>query len=206
MSLAPLERLDPYGGTYDIVWTLSNVPDTFGEAGALWGTFDIVWTLSNVSDTFGEAGALWGTFDIVWKLSNVPGTFGEAGALWGTFDIVRSLSNVPYDWGQLIKTGQSLSFVLEFLGEAGPYGGTFDIGWSLSNVSDSQGNDCWTPIRGHLIYHLSLSHCGQLIMTSQYQMSSRHLSGTIDIGWSLSNVLGQYHLSLGHYQMSLFSC
>ena len=160
MSLAPLERLDPYGGTYDIVWTLSNVPDTFGEAGAL----------------------------------------------WGTFDIVRSLSNVPYDWGQLIKTGQSLSFVLEFLGEAGPYGGTFDIGWSLSNVSDSQGNDCWTPIRGHLIYHLSLSHFGQLIMTSQYQMSSIHLSGTIDIGWSLSNVLGQYHLSLSHYQMSHFSC
>ena len=72
LSLAPLERLDPYGGTYDIVWTLSNVPGTFGEAGALWGTFDIVWTLSNVSDTFGEAGALLGTFDIVWEMSYVP--------------------------------------------------------------------------------------------------------------------------------------
>ena len=46
------------------------------------GTNDIVWTLSNVSDTFGEAGALWGTFNIVWTLSNVPGTFGEAGPLW----------------------------------------------------------------------------------------------------------------------------
>ena len=36
MSLAPLEGLNPYGGTFDIVWTLSFVPGTFGEAGPLW--------------------------------------------------------------------------------------------------------------------------------------------------------------------------
>ena len=64
----------------------------------------------------------------------------------------------------------------------------------------------WSHICGHLNYHVSPPHWWQLIMTSQYKMSSRHLSGTIDIGWSLSNVLGQYHLSLGHYQMSQFSC
>ena len=53
MSLAPLERLDPYGGTFDIVRTLSNVPSHFGQ---------LIMTkrsLSNVPGTFGEAGPQW---------------------------------------------------------------------------------------------------------------------------------------------------
>ena len=96
-----------------------------------------------------------------------------------------------------------------------PYEGTYDIVRTLSNVP-SHWEQLIKPGRSLSIVgempqiqsEISPSppHWGQLIMTSQYQMSLRHISGTIDIGWSLSNVLGQYHLSLGHYQMSQFSC
>ena len=48
MSPTPLERLDPYGGTYDIVQTLSNVPSHLGRLGPYGGTYDIDRTLSNV--------------------------------------------------------------------------------------------------------------------------------------------------------------
>ena len=48
MSPTPLERLDPYEGTYDTVWTLSNVPVTFGRLDPYGGTYDIVRTLSHV--------------------------------------------------------------------------------------------------------------------------------------------------------------
>ena len=70
MSLAPLERLDPYGGTYDIVWTLSNVPGTFGRLDPYGGTYDIVRTLSNVPSHLGRLGPNGGTYDIVRTLSN----------------------------------------------------------------------------------------------------------------------------------------
>ena len=48
LSLTPLERLDPYGGTYNIVQTLSNVPSHLGRLGPYGGTYDIDRKLSNI--------------------------------------------------------------------------------------------------------------------------------------------------------------
>jgi len=37
LSLPPMRRLDTYGGTFEIDWSISFVPATFEEARHLWG-------------------------------------------------------------------------------------------------------------------------------------------------------------------------
>ena len=59
------------------------------------GTFDIVQSMSNVPESLRRLGPYGGTFDIVWEMSNVPESFRSLGPYGGTFDIVRSMSNVP---------------------------------------------------------------------------------------------------------------
>ena len=65
-----------------------------------------------------------------------------------TNGIAWTISNVQSDWGQLINTERSLSFVPESLGRLDTYWGTFDIAWTISFVPTPFGtidND-WTVI------------------------------------------------------------
>ena len=89
MSLAPLERMDPYGGTYDIVWTLSNVPSQLGRLGP-YGMVGHMILSGHYQMTSGQSIS----FVLViikcpWAMPNVP---------W-------SLSIVPISRGHLINTG-----------------------------------------------------------------------------------------------------
>ena len=83
-------------GTIDNDWTvIIKCPRHLWEAGALWGTYDIVRTLSFVPDTFRRLDPYGRTYDIVRTLSNVPSHLGQL------IMTERSLSNVPGTFGRL---------------------------------------------------------------------------------------------------------
>ena len=58
-----------FGGTFDIVQSTSNVPESFRRLGPYGGTFDIVREMSNVPESFRRLGPYGGTFDIAWEMS-----------------------------------------------------------------------------------------------------------------------------------------
>ena len=61
--------LASFGETFDIVQSMSNVPESLRRLGPYGGTFDIVREMSNVPESFRRLGPYGGTFDIALEMS-----------------------------------------------------------------------------------------------------------------------------------------
>ena len=86
-----LGRLDTYGGTFEIAWSISFVHDTKGRLDPYEGHLRLT-CQSHLSGVTWEAGHLWRTCEIDWSISYVPLLN------WGTNDI---------DWATSYVLGQS---------------------------------------------------------------------------------------------------
>ena len=97
LSLPPLRRLDPYGGTFDIDWSISFVPETLRRLDPYGGTIDIDWSISFVPETLTRLDPYGGTFEIEQAISYVPATLRRPHTYRGHLILTRqSHKSLPH--------------------------------------------------------------------------------------------------------------